>query len=98
VPSPSSNAYISCNFGSHDLVPVLTEVKMKMSKKISLTPFNFPDDQIFISGVTNVAPHWKVFRKHFKKVVVMDGFLQSHQIFGRHVLLTEKAPFDAIAI
>lgn len=91
-------AYIGGDLGCHKLVPVLSQVKVEMGEEVRFTSLDLANNQILVSGVTDVTPHGKVLHKHFKEIVVVDCFLERGQIVGGKSFLTEESPFDTVSI
>ena len=91
--------YVGCHFSRNDLIVIVTDDEVQMSKKISLTaPHHFTSNHIFVINVSEVSPHWKIFYKHFEKVIVVDGILQFDKVLLYKVHLTQQSPFDAVIV
>lgn len=72
---------------------------MKVREEISLSTitFNFLDNEILIRNVANVPPHGKVFHKHFKEIIVVDGCFEFRKIFLSQFLFTQKSPINTVS-
>lgn len=89
--------YIRSNLGRHNTACVVSQVKVQMREKISLSgSLNFTQEAIFISIISNVSPHGKVLNKHLKKIAVLNRFLELLQrsLFKRG--LAQQTPVNRI--
>mmetsp|Transcript_24832 Transcript_24832/g.68774 ORF Transcript_24832/g.68774 Transcript_24832/m.68774 type:complete len:201 (+) Transcript_24832:996-1598(+) len=76
----NTTVHVGCHFGGHNLVSVVSEVKVKMRKEVSFAAFHLTNDKIFIGNISNVTPHGQILHKHFEKVIVVNGVLELLQL------------------
>jgi len=69
---------------------------MQVRKEIRLASFDFSNEEIFVSSITNVSPHGEVFHKHFKEVIVVNGILELLQLLGSELCLAQETPVDTV--
>jgi len=67
-----------------------------MGKEKSLGSRHFSNNKVFVRKVTHIAPHGEIFHKHFKKVIVVNRFLEFLQIGRLERRLAEHPPVDRI--
>jgi hypothetical protein len=63
----------------------------------STSSLNFIDNKVFLSGISNVSPHWQILDKHFKEVVVLNSLLELLEIVSIQGSFAEKTPVDRVA-
>jgi hypothetical protein len=69
---------------------------VQVGKEVCLTTLDLTNEEILVRGIANVSPHWKIFHKHFKKIIVVDSFLELFQLFLVKRSLAQEAPVDGI--
>jgi hypothetical protein len=69
---------------------------VQVGKEVSLATLDLTNKEILVRGIANVSPHWKIFHKHFKEVIVVNSFLELFQLLLVKRRLTQKTPVDGI--
>jgi hypothetical protein len=88
--------YIGGDLGGNNLVAVVPKVKVQMRKKESLATSDLAHEEILVRRVANVSPHWKIFDKHLKKVIIVDGILELFKLSLVKRRLTQETPVNGI--
>jgi hypothetical protein len=92
-----AHTYIRSNLGRHNAAFVVSQVKVQMREKISLSgSLNFTHDEILFSSISNVSPHGKVLDKHLKKKTVLNRFLERLQSCRIQRGLAQQTPVNRI--
>jgi len=90
------STYIGRHLGRNNLVSIVTEVKVQVRKQERLAALDFADQKVFVRRITNIPPHWKIFHKHFKKVIVVNGLLELEHLLLVKSRLAQETPIDTI--